>query len=86
MQWSWRSTFHPLSPVYVAKIFDVKSSLITTPLRHLHSIFLVPSEDSEEIRVFHKSFPDFLQDRDRCHDDRFFIDSPVHHSDMALGC
>ena len=78
--------FNPLSRVQVAKILGVNVSLITTTLRHLHSVLLVPNEDSEDIRVFHKSFPDFLQDPERCSDTKFFIASPVHHGDMALGC
>ena len=78
--------FNPLSRVQIAKILNIGPSLITTTLRHLHSVLLVPSEDSKDIRVFHKSFPDFLQDSDRCSDPKFFINSPVHHGDMALGC
>ena len=78
--------FNPLSRRQVAGILDIKPSLITATLRHLHSVLLVPSEDSKEIRIFHKSFPDFLQDPDRCSDPKFFISSPVYHADMALGC
>jgi hypothetical protein len=78
--------FNPLSRVQVTKILGVNTPLTTTTLRHLHSVLLVPNEEVKEIRVFHKSFPDFLQDRNRCSDLRFFIDSPIHHGDMALGC
>ena len=78
--------FNPLSRKQVAEILDIKPSLITTTLRHLHSVLLVPHEGSKEIRIFHKSFPDFLQDPDRCSDPRFFISSPVYHADMALRC
>ena len=78
--------FNPLSRAQVAKILRIKSSLITATLRHLHSVLLVPHEDFEEIRIFHKSFPDFLQDSDRCSNPNFFISSPVYHADMALGC
>ena len=78
--------FNPLSREQIAKILGISPFLITTTLRHLHSVLLVPKEDSKEIRVFHKSFPDFLQDRGRCPDPKFFIDSPVHHGDIALGC
>ena len=78
--------FNPLSRREVAEILDITPSLITATLRHLHSVLLVPHEDSKEIRIFHKSFPDFLQDPDRCSDPRFFISSPVYHADMALGC
>ena len=78
--------FNPLSRRQIAEILDIKTSLITATLRHLHSVLLVPNENSKEIRVFHKSFPDFLQDPDRCSDPRFFITPPTHHADMALGC
>jgi hypothetical protein len=33
-----------------------------------------------------KSFPDFLTDAGRCTDQRFFIDSPVHHREIVLAC
>ena len=78
--------FNPLSREEISKILEIKPSLVTTTLRHLHSVLLVPKEGSKEIRVFHKSFPDFLQDRDRCSDQRFFINHFVHHRDIALDC
>ena len=78
--------FNPLSQGQVAEILDIKPPLVIKRLRHLHSVLLVPREVSEEIRVFHKSFPDFLQDKTRCSDPKFFIPSPVYHTDMALGC
>ena len=78
--------FNPLSREQIAKILGINPFLITTTLRHLHSVLLVPNEDSKEIRIFHKSFPDFLQDPNRCSDPKFFIDSPGHHGDIALGC
>ena len=78
--------FNPLSRAQIAGILGVDSSLIVRSLRHLHSVLLVPTEESKEIRVFHKSFPDFLQDPDRCSDPKFFIDSAVHHGDIVLDC
>ena len=78
--------FNPLSRVQIAEILGVNASFVATTLRHLHSVLLIPQGDLEEIRVFHKSFPDFLQDSTRCSDPEFFIDSALHHGDMALGC
>ena len=78
--------FNPLPRRQVAEILDIEPSVIAATLRHPHSVLLVPHEDSKEIRIFHKSFPDFLQDPDRCSDPRFFISSPVYHAEMALGC
>ena len=78
--------FNPLSRVQIVETLNVKPNHITTTLRHLHSVLLIPNEDLGEIRVSHKPFPDFLQDPDRCSDPRFFITPPTHHADMALGC
>ena len=78
--------FNPLSRIQIAGILGVKTSLVTRSLRHLHSVLSVPNEDSKEIRVFHKSFPDFLQDLDRCSNPNFFIDPHAHHGDIAFDC
>ena len=78
--------FYPLSREQIAKILCINSPDVANTLQHLRSVLLIPNEGSKEIRVFHKSFPDFLQNSDRCSDPEFFIDSPVHHGDMALGC
>lgn len=77
---------NPLTRDGLAQLLNINSAVISTTLRHLHSVVLVPAEGSEEIRVFHESFPDFLQDPDRCPDPRFHIDSPTRHRDMALSC
>ena len=77
---------NPLSRDGLVKFLDIDSALISTTLRHLHSVLLVPTEGSKEIRVFHKSFPDFLQDPNRCPDPRFHIDPPARHGDMTLSC
>ena len=77
---------NPLSRRELSTILGVPMALISTTLRHLHSIILIPTNDSKEIRVFHKSLPDFLQDHERCTDPRFHINATVCHSSMALGC
>ena len=78
--------FNPLSRQHIAEILGISAHLIATTLRHLHSVLLVPGGDLEVIRVFHKSFPDFLQDPNCCPDPKFHIDTPTRHGDIALGC
>ena len=78
--------FNPLSCRELSMILGTSITRISVTLRHLHSIILVPSDDSKEIRVFHKSFPDFLQDNKRCTNPRFHIDPATHHSNMVLSC
>jgi len=77
---------NPLSRDGLVKLLGIESAVISTTLRHLHSILLIPTDGSKAIRVFHKSFPDFLQDPSRCPDPRFHIDFPTHHGDMTLSC
>ena len=70
---------------------DALSTLLRTPhvsttLRSLYSLLLVPENKTYPVRVFHKSFPDFLTDNKRCKDERFFINPSVHHQDILLSC
>jgi hypothetical protein len=64
----------------------LKTSKFPTTLRSLHSVFLVPKNSTGPVRVFHKSFPDFLTDPERCKDERFFINPSVHHQEVLLSC
>jgi len=59
---------------------------ISTTLRSLHSLLLVPEGTEDPIRPFHKSFPDFLMDSSRCKDERFFVEPAVHHAEVLLSC
>ena len=79
---------HPLSRKTLSGLLRNcgTSSDISTTLRFLHSLLNIPDSEHEPIRVFHKSFPDFLTDRTRCKDDRFFVDPAVHHEDILFSC
>ena len=77
---------HPLSRDGLVQLLNIDSTIISLRLRHLHSVILVPIDGATEIRFFHKSFPDFLQDPGRCQDSRFHIDSPTRHGEMVLSC
>ena len=63
------------------RTFDVPATL-----RSLHSLLLVPTSQVDPVRVFHKSFPDFLIDLERCKDQRFFINPSVHHQEILFLC
>jgi hypothetical protein len=78
--------FNPLSRRELSIILGTPTSLISTTLCHLHSVILVPSDETKEIRIFHKSFPDFLQDDKRCTDTRLHINPKTYHGNMALSC
>jgi len=64
----------------------LRKSNISTVLRSLHSLLLIPNSQDDPIQVFHKSFPDFLMDQGRCKDERFLITPSVHHQGILLSC
>jgi hypothetical protein len=76
----------PISIASLGMLLGLRPKAILTSIRSLHSVLLVPDSESNPIRVFHKSFPDYLTDHERCKDDRFYVDSPVHHSRLAIRC
>ena len=80
--------FHPLSIKTLSDLLGTcgTPSKIYSTLRAFHSLLLIPDSSEDSIRIFHKSFPDFLTDPERCTDQRFFIDSPVHHREIVLAC
>jgi hypothetical protein len=74
----------PLPRASLAEILEMTPQDIWTILTHLHSILIVPESESEPIRILHKSFADFITDKERCPDVRHFIDSPRHHSELGI--
>ena len=78
--------FNPLSRRELSTILGVPMSLISTTLRHLHSVILVPSDETKKICIFHKSFPDYLQDHRRCTNSRLHINPETYHGNMTFNC
>ena len=76
--------FNPLSISALSELLGVSN--IPTTLYSLHSLLLMPEKARDPIRAFHKSFPDFLTDPERCEDKRFFVDPAVHHAEILLSC
>ena len=75
---------NPLSIEALSDLLDISD--ISSTLRSLHSLLLVPVDEVTPIHVFHKSFPDFITDQNRCKDQRFFVDPKVHHAEILLSC
>ena len=80
--------FNPLSMTSLSSLLrDFDTPLdISTALNPLHSLLVVPEVTEDPVRIFHKSFPDFLMDPKRCQDARFFVDPTVHHTEILLSC
>ena len=75
---------NPLSVRTLTELLGVSN--ISTTLHSLHSLLLIPNYPEDPIRAFHKSFPDFLTDQNRCQDKWFFVDPAVHHVEILLSC
>ena len=75
---------NPLSVNALSDLLGVSG--ISTTLRSLHSLLLVPASKVAPIHIFHKSFPDFLMDPKRCIDHQFLINPSIHHREILLSC
>ena len=59
---------------------------VYSALRPLHSLLLIPDSKKDPVRVFHKSFPDFIMDPKQCVDHRLFIDPLIYHREILFSC
>ena len=78
--------FDPLSIEDLSELLGCSSQYIQNTTRFLHSILLVPGNIEEPIQVFHKSFPDFLMDPNRCKDEKFIVKPAGCHAEILLSC
>jgi len=78
--------FNPLSIKSLSELLGHSTQRIHSTMRSLHSLLLVPESTEDPICVFHKSFPDFLMDPDRCEDKMFFVKPAVYHTKILLSC
>ena len=80
--------FDPLSINGLSELLKKShlSSGVPSIVRSLHSVLLVPDNKEDPIHIFHKSFPDFLTDPERCKDERFFVNTSIHHQEIVLLC
>ena len=76
--------FNPLPMKALSTLLGTSNISIT--LRSLHSLLLIPEGTEDPIHTFHKSFPDFLIDPERCKDKRFFVNPSVQHTELVFSC
>ena len=76
---------NPLSPSTIAMLLGVDVDDVFILLSSAQSLFILQDINSP-VRPFHKSFPDFVVDPDRCTDHRFYVSPPRHHSQLLITC
>ena len=77
---------NPLLPSTIAAFLGLDTEDVFPVLSSFHSLLVLHQDANHLVRPFHKSFPDFLVDPDRCINPRFRISPPDHHSELAIGC
>ncbi|KAF8493161.1 hypothetical protein F5888DRAFT_1891408 [Russula emetica] len=81
---------NPLSPSTIAKLLGSVSTLeVFRRLSSIQSLLILQDgfdRFDHPVRPFHKSFPDFIVDSDRCTNQRFRVSPPDQHSEVLIGC
>jgi hypothetical protein len=74
----------PLQADAVAVLSGVGHDEALITIEDLSPLLLM--KDGEPVRVFHRSFPDFVLDQERCHEPRLHLEPADDHSSLALQC
>ena len=78
--------FEPLSPTALAGLLAARKEIINRRLRHLHSVLDVPENQDSTIHLLHPSFREFLLDKQRCHNQHFWVDEKKTHKVLTESC
>jgi hypothetical protein len=70
----------------LATLLYILRYTVDLTLDDMHSILEVPKDQGHQIRLHHPSFRDFLLDRQRCRDLRFWVDEEEAHQALAESC
>ena len=77
---------NPLSPSAIAALLGFEAEDVFPLLSSVHSLLVLHEDINRPVRPFHKSFPDFIIDPDRCTDSRFHVHPPDQHAKLLVGC
>jgi hypothetical protein len=77
---------NPLPIKALSELLGYDIPHIRSTIRSLHSLLLIPDKPEDPIHTFHKSFPDFLTDPERCNDKQFHVEPAVQHVEILLSC
>jgi hypothetical protein len=76
----------PISAASLSILTGLPINVVKIRLSSLHSVLSVPDDDEEPIRLFHKSFPDFLTDLNGSAKRPFRIDKKQMHHELKVRC
>jgi hypothetical protein len=76
----------PLSTPSLSTLLDISEEDIEETLEDLHAILDIPKDQIRPLHLHHPSFRDFLLNRDRCSDPKFWADESQAHQMLADDC
>ena len=76
---------NPLPPSAISALSGVDPISVFLQLSSIHSVLVLQDENSP-VRLFHKSFSDFIVDPIRCPDKRFHLSLSSHHQELLVSC
>ena len=78
---------NPVSSCSIAMLLDLDADQDVSPLlSSVQSLLILRNDTSYPVRPFHKSFPDFITDPERCTNQRFYVSPHHHQSQLLVGC
>lgn len=78
--------FAPLSIQALELLLSISAGEIKGAVTDLHSILHIPKEDSDELRLHHPSFRDYLVNTTRCDLESFQVDERSAHRRLLINC
>ena len=76
----------PMPMQALARLLDIEQRQVEIRLKGLHSVINVTERSNDPVRVFHKSFADFLLDQNRSKSHDFWVDAEATHQLVGLKC
>ena len=77
---------NPLSPSAIAALLGLNTKDVFPLLSSINSLLILQEDADHPVQPFHKSFPDFITDPNRCTNQRFHISPPEHHLQLLIDC
>ena len=78
--------FDSLPVVPLCRLLGFREEVVSLRLRSLHSVLDIPTDREGLIRLIHPSFRDFLLNKDRCSDPRFWVAEEEAHKGLFVSC
>ena len=77
---------NPLPPCGISELIWLDPEEVMLFLTLAQSLFTLDEDSNQPVKLFHKSFPDFVTDPSRCLDVRFYISPGDLHIELTRNC